>query len=52
LFVDGWFVTGLARGTELTGEGLSYAQTGRVRQYLLFTVVGLALLGGLLALVF
>ncbi|HEX2979261.1 MAG TPA: proton-conducting transporter membrane subunit, partial [Anaerolineaceae bacterium] len=52
LFVDGWFVTGLARGTQLTGEGLSYAQTGRVRQYLLFTVVGLALLGGLMALVF
>jgi len=52
LFVDGWFVTGLARGTQLTGEGLSYAQTGRVRQYLLFTVVGLALLGGVLALVF
>jgi NADH-quinone oxidoreductase subunit L len=52
LFVDGWFVTGLARGTELTGEGLSYAQTGRVRQYLLFTVAGLALLGGVLVLVF
>ena len=45
LFVDDWFVMGTARVTALIGGRLSYAQTGRVRQYLLFSVVGLVALG-------
>ncbi|WP_319588757.1 NADH-quinone oxidoreductase subunit L [uncultured Desulfobulbus sp.] len=41
LIVDDWFVMGSARGASLAGEQLSRTETGRVRQYLLFTVVGL-----------
>ena len=45
LIVDDWMVMGSARITALAGQGLSFAQTGRVRQYLVFTVVGLVALG-------
>jgi NADH-quinone oxidoreductase subunit L len=45
MIVDDWMVMGSARATGLAGQGLSYAQTGRVRQYLVFSVVGLVALG-------
>ncbi len=41
LVVDDWMVNGSARSTRLAGEQLSWAQTGRVRHYLLLLVLGL-----------
>jgi NADH:ubiquinone oxidoreductase subunit 5 (subunit L)/multisubunit Na+/H+ antiporter MnhA subunit len=52
LIVDDWFVMGSARGVSLAGENLSHAQTGRVRQYLLFTVLGVVVLAAVLIYVF
>ena len=52
LIVDDWMVMGSARATALTGAGLSHAQTGRVRQYLVFSIVGLVVLGILVVCLF
>ncbi len=39
LIVDG-AVNGVAAGTSASGNGLSYTETGRIRQYLLFIALG------------
>lgn len=52
LMVDGLFVNGSAWATRQAGEGLSYSETGRVRQYLVFTVAGLLTISGVCAAVF
>ena len=46
LFVDGMFVMGIARLMRALGEGLSLSETGRIRQYLTMTVVGIILISG------
>jgi NADH-quinone oxidoreductase subunit L len=45
--VDGWLVLGTARTTGLAGNRLSYAQTGRVRQYFVMTVVGICVISAI-----
>jgi NADH-quinone oxidoreductase subunit L len=52
LVVDDWMVLGSARAAALGGNQLSHAQTGRVRQYLLFTVAGMVALGALIVWIF
>ena len=51
LAVDGLGVLGTARAAAFAGEKLSYAQTGRVRQYLLMTVVGMLAIVAILMMV-
>ncbi|MCE5229363.1 NADH-quinone oxidoreductase subunit L [bacterium] len=46
LVVDGLMVNGSARAAGFMGNELSYAQTGRVRQYLLLMVLGILALSG------
>lgn len=50
--VDGWFVNGTANSTYAAGEGLAEAQTGRIRDYLLLTVMGLLIICGTCFLVY
>ena len=47
MIVDDWMVMGSARMTAFAGDKLSYTETGRVRQYLVFTVIGLVVIAGL-----
>jgi NADH-quinone oxidoreductase subunit L len=44
LIVDGLFVNGSARTTTFLGDQLSYAQTGRVRQYLVYSIGGIVVI--------
>ena len=44
IVVDGLLVLGAARSSGRAGESLSYAQTGRVRQYFVFMVIGIVLM--------
>ncbi|MBN1866853.1 NADH-quinone oxidoreductase subunit L [Candidatus Sumerlaeota bacterium] len=44
--VDGLGVNGAARVTALLGEGLSFSETGRVRQYIVSMVTGLLVAAG------
>lgn len=50
--VDGWFVNGTSNTTYAAGERLAEAQTGRIRDYLLLTVMGLLLICGVCFLVY
>jgi NADH:ubiquinone oxidoreductase subunit 5 (subunit L)/multisubunit Na+/H+ antiporter MnhA subunit len=52
LIVDGLFVNGSARATSYFGDQLSYAQTGRVRQYLVYSVAGIVAISAIILLVF
>ncbi len=47
-FVDNILVMGPAKTTNFIGDKLSYAQTGRVRQYLVFSVVGIVVITSLI----
>jgi NADH:ubiquinone oxidoreductase subunit 5 (subunit L)/multisubunit Na+/H+ antiporter MnhA subunit len=47
--VDGLGVNGTARTTAFFGNVLSYTETGRVRQYIVLTVLGLLILSGVCA---
>ena len=44
LIVDDWLVMGSARATRQIGKEFAHAETGRVRQYLLFTVIGVCVI--------
>ncbi len=48
LIVDGLMVNGSANAAGFVGDKLSWAQTGRVRQYLLLMVLGLVALSGVI----
>lgn len=50
--VDGLFVNGASNTTYAAGERLAAAQTGRIRDYLLLTVVGLLVICGACFLVY
>jgi NADH-quinone oxidoreductase subunit L len=47
--VDGVFVNGSATVTRLLGEGLSFSETGRVRQYIVLTLTGVVMIAGICA---
>ena len=51
LIVDGALVVGIARTADNAGRRLSAAQTGYVRQYLLFTAVGIVVISGFCVLI-
>ncbi|HOE95478.1 MAG TPA: NADH-quinone oxidoreductase subunit L [Candidatus Sumerlaeota bacterium] len=44
--VDWFLVMGSARAVSFAGDRMSYAHTGRVRQYMVYSAVGLVVLGG------